>query len=329
MIANPDLQPNATMNRWITGILLFDFTLVHVPADRHTGADGLSRRPKAPKDPSDPDDHEDWIDSVNGFSISVPDFYLSHCLFTRLFYSPSLSFLTCPPLQPNILFPRPDSIFSTNTLSFSCTIYSPPSSPSTSKPLPQPPTIPCSEKATAMDQHLAQIQQFLSEGTLPDLPKLKLSAFTRSTSRFYMHGNRLWRWQPNGVHQVVPPPHSRYHLLTQAHDDLGHKGIFIVRKRLLERFWWPMLEQDVKWFVQTCHPCQQRQTKYIQIPPTAPELPALFRKAHIDTMHLPKSAGQSYLVQARCALAAWPEWRGLAKQTAHTLAKFIFEDIIC
>ena len=31
MINNPDLQPNATINRWIAGILLFDFKLVHVP----------------------------------------------------------------------------------------------------------------------------------------------------------------------------------------------------------------------------------------------------------------------------------------------------------
>jgi hypothetical protein len=37
MINNPDLQPNATINRWITGILLFSFTLVHVPTTTHTG----------------------------------------------------------------------------------------------------------------------------------------------------------------------------------------------------------------------------------------------------------------------------------------------------
>ncbi|TDL14497.1 hypothetical protein BD410DRAFT_694319, partial [Rickenella mellea] len=44
MINEPDIQPNNTINRWIQGILLFDFTLVHVPADRHQGPDALSRR---------------------------------------------------------------------------------------------------------------------------------------------------------------------------------------------------------------------------------------------------------------------------------------------
>ena len=42
MINNPDIQPNATINRWIAGILLFDFKLRHVAAKDHTSADGLS-----------------------------------------------------------------------------------------------------------------------------------------------------------------------------------------------------------------------------------------------------------------------------------------------
>ncbi|KAI0063722.1 hypothetical protein BV25DRAFT_1767731, partial [Artomyces pyxidatus] len=43
MLANPDIDPAASVNRWILGILLFHFTLVHVPGVMH-GPDGLSRR---------------------------------------------------------------------------------------------------------------------------------------------------------------------------------------------------------------------------------------------------------------------------------------------
>ena len=39
MINNPDVQPNATINRWIAAILLSDFKIRHVPVDKHTGAD--------------------------------------------------------------------------------------------------------------------------------------------------------------------------------------------------------------------------------------------------------------------------------------------------
>lgn len=44
MLNSPDVQPNMTLNRWIEGILLFDFTLRHVPAKMFGGVDGLSRR---------------------------------------------------------------------------------------------------------------------------------------------------------------------------------------------------------------------------------------------------------------------------------------------
>jgi hypothetical protein len=50
MLNEPDLQPNATINRWIQGILLFNFTLHHVPATKFRGPDGLSRCPPASDD---------------------------------------------------------------------------------------------------------------------------------------------------------------------------------------------------------------------------------------------------------------------------------------
>ncbi len=43
MVSAPDMQPNATMNHWIQGILLFDFTLIHIPGDKFWGPDALSR----------------------------------------------------------------------------------------------------------------------------------------------------------------------------------------------------------------------------------------------------------------------------------------------
>jgi hypothetical protein len=71
MINNPDLQPNATINRWITGILLFNFHLVHIPGTCHTRADGLSRRPAAENDPPEDSDFNDWLDRAYSFLVSL------------------------------------------------------------------------------------------------------------------------------------------------------------------------------------------------------------------------------------------------------------------
>ena len=43
MLKNLDIQPNATINRWIATILLFNFKLVHMPASKHHGLDSLSQ----------------------------------------------------------------------------------------------------------------------------------------------------------------------------------------------------------------------------------------------------------------------------------------------
>ena len=63
MLSKPDVQPNTTLNRWIAAILLFDFQLVHIPADKHHGPDGLSRRTPA-EGKEEEEDPEDWIDQA-------------------------------------------------------------------------------------------------------------------------------------------------------------------------------------------------------------------------------------------------------------------------
>jgi hypothetical protein len=71
MLNHPDIQPNAAINRWVTGILLFDFDLVHIPSNKHTVADGLLRCPESPDNPEEDDDYKDWIDQAYSFTIEV------------------------------------------------------------------------------------------------------------------------------------------------------------------------------------------------------------------------------------------------------------------
>ncbi|KAJ8453566.1 hypothetical protein ONZ45_g19666 [Pleurotus djamor] len=126
----------------------------------------------------------------------------------------------------------------------------------------------------------------------------------------------------------IPLP-QRLPLIQQAHDELGHKGVYTTRTRLLERFWWPQLGRDVQWYVKTCHNCQIRSTRRLHIPPTPTIPPSIFRRIHIDSMVQPPSNGFRYIVHARCALTAYPEWRALRKETAEHIGMFIFQEILC
>jgi hypothetical protein len=63
MLNAPDLQPNAAINRWIQGILLFDFNLIHVPGKTFHAPDALSRRGLAEGETIEVHD-DSWLDDI-------------------------------------------------------------------------------------------------------------------------------------------------------------------------------------------------------------------------------------------------------------------------
>src|SRR5882724_1390022 len=120
---------------------------------------------------------------------------------------------------------------------------------------------------------------------------------------------KLMRQDIQGHHKVVMPRKKCYSLISQAHEAVSHRAIFSTLSYLREHFWLPMLDEDVKWFISTCHPCQTRQTRHLHFPPTIPNIPKLFHKVHIDTMLMPTVNKFQYLVQAHCMLSSWTKWR--------------------
>ena len=64
MLAAPDLQPNAVINRWIAEILTYPHKLIHVPAARHKGPDALSRRPMGEGEIIEYDEEDEWKQNV-------------------------------------------------------------------------------------------------------------------------------------------------------------------------------------------------------------------------------------------------------------------------
>jgi len=57
MVKQPNF-PNAPMMRWISYIVLFNYIMNHVLADKHAGVDGLSQWKHAPEDTDEEDAEE-------------------------------------------------------------------------------------------------------------------------------------------------------------------------------------------------------------------------------------------------------------------------------
>lgn len=308
MLANPDIAPSASINRWILGILMFHFTLVHVPGTHH-GPDGLSRRRPQPGDEEEPDDDfDDWIDQVNGF----------------------LHFVLPPPSHIN-------SISTSPPISSYITDTDRDDSPEPEELAQQlkddPPTpysiVPRSDAVKATDEKLILVKKWLETiERPPDMKDSEYRTFMRYCLDFFVADNRLWRKDKKGHHKVVVPSDRRLFLISSAHDDVGHHGFFATNALLIERYWWPGMAQDIAWFVLTCHLCQLRKTQQIAIPPIVAQPAPLFAKVYMDTMHLTPSSGYKFIVQARCSLTHWPEWEMLRKETAKSIATFILRNII-
>ena len=316
MINNPNLHPNDAINRWIAAILLFNFELVHVPAVRHTGADGLSRRRRAPEDSdfADPDELEDWIDTSAGFSVDH--------------LTPVSPFDPSPPLS---LAWEECSAFTTDAASASRPSTSSSDSSSSSSSSGGPDfQIPRSAKAIRRDHTLDTIREFLE--TLkrpPDMTDERYRQFIHQAKGYFTLNGKLFRKVRKNYAQLVLEVARRPRVIQYAHDALGHKGIYATTRNILIRFWWPQINEDVRWFVKTCHECQIRQTKYFHIPPILPTVPTLFYRAHMDIMFMPRAGNYRYIVHARCAAISYPEARAITSDSTKVLTDFVFHDILC
>ena len=294
MLANPDIQPSAAINRWISAIQLFNFKLVHIPAEKHQGPDGLSRREPIPGEDDNDGDPEEWVDDILSLGLWLDTWDKQR----------SLSVGTTTVFQ---------ATEGTSTLSDAMTFP------------------PSTAKAHALNLELPSILDFLSHNKHPDGHTTdELDRLHRRARNFFVHDSRLWRRNAQGRHQLVlQHVQQRFSVTRDAHDRLGHKGFFSTLRALLDRFWWPSIAHNVRWYVKTCHKCQIRQTTKVRIPPTVAAPAPLFHKAYVDTMFMPHAGGYQYIVQACCSLTAWPEWRALRKETGHTLGAFLFEEILC
>jgi Integrase zinc binding domain/RNase H-like domain found in reverse transcriptase len=297
MLAKPDLSPSASINRWILAILTFHFELVHVPGTMH-GPDGLSRRPPQPGDKTEPDADDDWIDELYGFM--------------HMINSPR---------------PRPWLQISVATFAAEVADIEPPTEETSPASYAD---VPRTLQAEAEDKRVTKVRLWLDSLARPsDISDSDYASFIRYAMKFFLRNGKLWRKDPYGRHRLVATPASRYTILVAAHDDVAHKGFYATHALISERFWWPAMRADIVWFVRTCRLCQLRQTRNVLIPPVVASPAPLFAKVYIDTMHLPKSNGYKYIVQGRCSLSHYVEFRQLRVETAVTLGEWMFEDILC
>ncbi|KAG6859099.1 hypothetical protein C0991_001360, partial [Blastosporella zonata] len=142
---------------------------------------------------------------------------------------PHASLILQDTIDPNSILPLPISIRNTN------------------KPAPV-----INDEADLTYDHVPRSDLQLVRSWLKTLERPKdildsdYASLIRYATSFFKDGDRLWRRDPNGSHKIVALSETRMNILRASHDNLGHHQFYATRAALLEQFWWPHVQEDIK-----------------------------------------------------------------------------------
>ncbi len=334
MLRNPDEVPNTAINRWIKSILMFHFTLVHIPGEWHA-PDSLSRQDFQPGDEeySNPEEGYEPIDEeleiVNETEeevLDIADFkeridtWHSYMTIARAVYDFH---------EEKVIKSALDTA-DVLTVRYNKGVFLPEEAEfMESADYPEERR---SEYAKMLDRQLAKVIQWHANPTkcLDGFTDNQYRNFICYVKNFVVDKGKLYRQDMESEYKLVIYPECRMYIMKTAHDQLGHHGMYATKMLIKERFWWPEIERDIAWYVGTCHICQEHQKTVIKALPTVSFTPSVFQVLHADTMHMPKASnGHKYIIHGRCVLTSWMEGRTLASETAQAIGEWLFEDIMC
>jgi hypothetical protein len=118
--------------------------------------------------------------------------------------------------------------------------------------------------------------------------------------------------------------------MAEAHNECGHRGRDAVYTQLRDRFYWPNMYNDIAYFVRSCLECQKSIKRVPVLPYEVSWQAPLLRHFNLDSIHMCAGIeGMNYIIHAVEPTILWPEARALRVLDAKSVAKFIYEDIVC
>jgi hypothetical protein len=176
--------------------------------------------------------------------------------------------------------------------------------------------------------------RYLEKLERPDgLSDEQFAQLRRKSRGFLVRDGYLFkRSRKRGVppRRVLGTEERRREAIRTLHDESGHRGVQSTFTLVSRRYQWKGMYEDVVNFVKTCEECQKRaRTRYEE--PLHPTWSVLvWGKIGVDIVFMPDSTeGFKYIVFARDDLSGWVEGRAIKERDARSVAKFLYEDIIC
>ena len=157
-------------------------------------------------------------------------------------------------------------------------------------------------------------------------------AFKRLKPNLVLKGGILFYKRNNGKMAIFAPRAIINDILQSAHNSLlgGHMGMFKSRERILERYYWPTIDKDVKEHIKSCHQCQStkphsRPNRVPLKPLEQPNTPN--HRVHVDLFGPLTSSekGKKYIMVMTDAFTKYVELVALPNKEASVVAQAIYE----
>ena len=127
--------------------------------------------------------------------------------------------------------------------------------------------------------------------------------------------------------------HETEAILKYMHEDIltGHFGYEGTYQRIATKYWWNGMGTTIKDFVKSCSICQLTGTRTTKTPLHPIKIGQPFERIVIDLVGPCPITTQNnrYIVTAIDYFTRWPEAKAIPNKQATTIARFIFEEIIC
>ncbi|KAF8230347.1 hypothetical protein L208DRAFT_1282285 [Tricholoma matsutake] len=211
------------MTQWVMYLSLFDFEINHVPAEKHQAPDGLSHQKRTLDDSEEEDAEEDLAKLVGCMTFSETE-----C-------SPLLSLsahFSLPPI--------PSTTFTTNLL---CSLMSSPCC------IPDAPFGSYESPTSMLTVCCLGLDEDDDEHNKPS--QMECWSFWKHSQNFILHDNCLWKTEKKGKSPrlVITDLDHQKLLISQVHNEVGHRGHDSTYRLLSECYYWPDLYDSIAYFV--------------------------------------------------------------------------------
>jgi len=129
----------------------------------------------------------------------------------------------------------------------------------------------------------------------------QFDSFRQYSLRFLVEEGQLFQRAKPGMppRRVIWDQNEQKDIMSQHHDESGHRGKKGSYKKVGLRYWWQRLCRDVEKWVKTCEECQKRSPIQVmeELHPTLDN--PLWQRVGLDVVYMPLNDGFSKIVAIR------------------------------